>query len=227
MSQRWFRALALTGALWMVLIVVGNDVLGDSGSAPAADDPPSVYAEYYANEVDTLSWVSVAIEFAGFGFGLVFVGFIGWRLRDAGSFGSIATVAGAVALAVKMASGAPALTAMYRADEGLNPEIVKTLVDLNVFAFLITFLPLGVFAIASSLGALSLKLAPKWTCWLGVVSGVALFVGMPLVVEGPGFIGMLAFIVWTVAFSVAMAIRSAPASPVQGGDAGTVQPALG
>ncbi len=227
MSQRWFRALALTGALWMVLIVVGNDVLGDSGSAPAADDPPSVYAEYYANEVDTLSWVSVAIDFAGFGFGLVFVGFIGSRLRDAGSFGSIATVAGAVALAIKVASGAPELTAMYRADEGLNPEIVKTLVDLNGFAFLITFLPLGVFAIASSLGALSARVAPTWTCWLGVVSGIALFAGMPFVIDGPGFLGMLAFIVWTIAFSVAMAVRPGSAGVGRPVAAGAVQGAPG
>ncbi len=227
MSQRWVRVLALTGALWMVLIVVGNDVLGDSGSAPGVDDPPSAFAEYYANEIDTVAWVSVAIDIAGFGFGLVFVGFIASRLREAGSFGSIAGVAGAVALAIKLGSAAPQLTAMYRADEGLDPEIVKTLIDLNGFAFLITFLPLGIFAIATSLGALSAGIAPKWTCWLGVVSGSALFVGMPLAVSGPGFLGMLAFIVWTVAFSVAMAIRPGPAvveQPVD--DAGTVHGAL-
>jgi hypothetical protein len=192
----------------MALIVVGNDVLGDSGSLPAADDPPSAFAEYYANETDALAWVSVAIDIAGFGFGLVFVGFVASRLRGAGSFGSIAGVAGAVALAIKVGSAAPHLTAMYRADEGLNPEIVKTLIDLNGFAFVMTFLPLGIFAAAASLGALGAGIAPKWICWFGVVSGAALLVGMPLAVSGPGFIGMLVFIVWTVTFSVAMAVRA-------------------
>jgi hypothetical protein len=93
---------------------------------------------------------------------------------------------------------------------------LRTLTDIGAMAFVISFLPLGLFTLATSAGARQLDAAPSWVIWLGVVAGTLLIIGAPFALNGPGFIGMLVFLVWAIAFSATLALRPARLAPSRG-----------
>ena len=208
----WQRALALTGALWIILIVLGNDILG--GGGPEIGDPLSVYAAHYA-DVSTANWAAGVVTFAGLGLGLVFVSVVAERISAAGMWSRLALASGTASLTVKLLSDASTMAAMYRGSE-LSPELLRTLTDIGAMAFVISFLPLGLFTLATSAGARQLDAAPTWVIWLGVVAGTLLIIGAPFALNGPGFIGMLVFLVWAIAFSATLALRPARLAPSRG-----------
>ncbi len=203
----WQRALALTGVLWVALLILGNDVIGQAGDAPQPGDSLAEYSRYYADDITMRSWVAVGMEIAGMGFGLVFIAFAGTRLARAGFPCRLATVAGTAALAIKLGSGSALLAALYRADDGLDPQLLRLVSDVGGFAFVLSFLPLGLFAIGLAAAARELRAVPRWVWAWGIAAGALLPVGMPFAVNGPGSIAMLVFLLWTVVFSVSLAVR--------------------
>src|SRR5215212_11215184 len=118
MSDRMWRRLGAAGGIfYVVLTLLGNDVIG--GTRPG---------------------IGLLVELLGFVFFAFFLGSLWACLRSAeGEGGWLSAAAfggGLVALAVKLASVAPVLA--VRASEGMDPGTAKALLAMNGASFDIT-----------------------------------------------------------------------------------------
>jgi hypothetical protein len=85
-------------------------------------------------------------------------------------WGWLATAAlagGVIAIAVKLASAAP-MFASYVLRDGISPEMARVLTDMNSAAFVVDWLPTGMFAAGAALAARALG---RILGWGGVVAG--------------------------------------------------------
>lgn len=172
------RVGALCGTAYVLLILVGNQL-----SSGAGTDPHPSGAKDLA-ELSTAPGVTASIgftlEFLGF---VAFAFFLGWlvhALRAAGGaaawLAGAAGVAGAVTLAVKIASIMP--MAAGRIDHAdLTPALARVLVDMNSAAFVVTLLTFGTFLAAVGASILASGYLGRVAGWTAVVLG---FLGVAL-----------------------------------------------
>jgi hypothetical protein len=203
MSDRLLRRLgAASGIFYVVLLILGSDVLGG-----------------------TETGVGILVELLGFAFFPFFLGSLWACLRSAEGDGSwLSTTAfggGLVALAVKLASAAPILA--VRASEGIDPGIGKALIAMNDASFGITFLPLGVMLSATAIVAVRTSVLPRWLGWGAAAVALGLLGALSAAVVSPSppewvFLPMLLFLLWTVAASIALIRRAGEPYPVETAD---------
>ncbi|HEX6708844.1 MAG TPA: hypothetical protein VF068_00805 [Rubrobacter sp.] len=192
------RMGAACGILYVVLLVAGPSIGGPT------------------------SRVAFSLEILAFLFFLFFLGSLWSALRRAeegsGWLSTTAFGAGLMSVTIKVTSAAPVLAARYRSG-GLDPQLARTLQEINNASFFLTFFPLavllGVFAIlAIRSGAL-----PGWLGWIAAVLAVAFLAGglvgsANLASEWAG-LPMILFTVWVVATSVVLIRRAGEARPVE------------
>ena len=193
MSDRTWRRLGAAGGIfYVVLTLLGNDVIG--GTRPG---------------------IGLLVELLGLVFFAFFLGSLWACLRSAeGEGGWLSAAAfggGLLALAVKLASVAPVLA--VRASEGMDPGIAKALIAMNGASFDITFLPLGVMLLSTAIVAVRTGALPKWLGWASAVVALVLLGALSVAVVSPSppewaFLAMLPFALWTVATSIALIRRA-------------------
>jgi hypothetical protein len=218
------RLGAASGAAYVLLINVGNQMA--SGSGPAHPTGQQDLADF-SRSPGLAENIGFTLELLGL---LAFMFFLGWFVsslrRRGGSaewLAGVAGLAGVVTLAVKLGSAAPILTG--EVDHGqLSPTFARVLADMNGSAFVVTFLPYGVFLLASGLAILGSGWLGRVSGWTAVVFG-ALGIVVPLLTHldpagtnpMPFVLGML----WVLVVSVRLAWRG-PRTPTV--DAPTVEP---
>ena len=200
MSDRmWRRFGAASGIFYVVLALLGNDVIG--GTRPG---------------------IGLLVELLGFVFFAFFLGSLWACLRsaegDGGWLSAAAFGGGLLALAVKLASVAPVLA--VRASEGMDPGTAKALLAMNGASFDITFLPLGVMLLATAIVTVRTGALPRWLGWSSVVVALGLLGALSAAVVSPSppewvFLAMLLFALWTVATSIALIRRATEPLPVE------------
>jgi hypothetical protein len=200
MVERLLRRLgAASGIFFVVLSLLGSDVLGG-----------------------TETEVGVLVELIGFAFFPFFLGSLWVCLRsaedDGGWLSAIAFGTGLVALAVKLASGAPVLAT--RPNEGMNPEVARSLIAMNDASFLLTFLPLAVMLSATSIVTMRWGALPQWLGWMSVVAALGLFGALSAAIIAPSppewtFLPMLLYLLWIVATSIVLIRRAGEPRPVE------------
>ena len=200
MSDRMWRRLGAAGGIfYVVLTLLGNDVIG--GTRPG---------------------MGLLVELLGFVFFAFFLGSLWACLRNAeGNGGWLSAAAfggGLVALAVKLASVAPVLA--VRASEGMDPGTAKALLAMNGASFDITFLPLGVMVLATAIVAVRTGALPRWLGWASAGVALGLLAALSAAVVSPSppewvFLAMLLFALWTVATSIVLIRRAGVPHPVQ------------
>jgi hypothetical protein len=152
------------------------------------------------------------IELIGMLFFLPFLGYLWGVLRRAegadGWLSMTALGAGLAAFIVKIASAAPLLAADNEAQSG---HLHDALVSVNDISFIVTMLPLGVFAAAVATVTLKTGALPRWLGWFATVTAPALVVNGLFFgsTEGPAF---LLFLVWLVATSIVLTLRAGDSS---------------
>jgi hypothetical protein len=182
MQERiWPRFGALSGALFVVLLMGPSSVGGDA--------PIIMVLELIA--------MLLFIPFLGYLYGV---------LREAegegGWLAATAFGAGLVDLTIKLGSIAPS----FAAQEGLNPQLHDALHKMNSVAFIVTMLPIGVMMAATAIVILKTRVLPVWLGLLAAVTAPACWVnGMFLDAEfGPAF---LLFLLWVIVASIVMTLR--------------------
>ncbi|MEO8541635.1 MAG: DUF4386 family protein [bacterium] len=208
--SRISRFAALSGAAAWLMVIVLNDAV--NAGSPAYDADPSAWGEYLAAHNGPSDQAVLYVELLGLSLAIVFVGLLCALLRraeaDKGFLSPVALLAGGVAVAIKIGSGAPLFAALYLSDKGLSPDTMRALVNINGAAFALGFVPNGIMMLAIGTGILSYRHMPAWLGWFGIIAGVGLIVGAPFVQdEGPGFLGMLLFIVWNFAASITLFVK--------------------
>ena len=200
MSDRmWRRFGAASGIFYVVLPILGNDVLGE-----------------------TRPGIGLLVELLGFAFFPFFLGSLWACLRgvegDGGWLSAAAFGGGLVALAVKIASVAPVLA--VRASEGMDPGIMEAFIAMNGASFSITFLPLGVMLLATGIVAIRTGALPRWLGWMSAVVALGLLGALSAAVVSPSppewvFLTMLLYALWVVATSIVLMRRAGESYPAE------------
>src|SRR5215203_4996910 len=205
MSDRTWRRLGAAGGIfYVVLTLLGNDVIG--GTRPG---------------------IGLLVELLGFVFFAFFLGSLWACLRSAegegGWLSSAGFGGGLVALAVKIASVAPVLAA--GASEGMDPGNANAIIAMNGDSFRwayfsIACLPLGVMLLSTAILAVRTGALPRWLGWASAVVALVLLGALSAAVVSPSppewvFLAMLLFALWTVATSIALIRRADEPHPVE------------
>jgi hypothetical protein len=205
MSDRMWRRLGAAGGIfYVVLTILGNDVIG--GTRPG---------------------IGLLVELLGFVFFAFFLGSLWACLRsaegDGGWLSAAAFGGGLVALAVRIASVAPVLA--VGASEGMDPGNANALIAMNGASFRwayfsITCLPLGVMLLSTAILAVRTGALPRWLGWASAVVALGLLGALSAAVVSPSppewvFLAMLLFALWTVATSIVLIRRAGEPHPVQ------------
>src|SRR5215210_3702402 len=196
MSDRMWRRLgAAGGVFYVVLTLLGNDVIG--GTRPG---------------------IGLLVELLGFVFFAFFLGSLWACLRsaegDGGWLSAAAFGGGLVALAVRIASVAPVLA--VGASEGMDSGTANALIAMNGASFSITCLPLGVMLLSTAILAVRTGALPRWLGWASAVVALGLLGALSAAVVSPSppewvmgwvILAMLLFALWTVATSIVLIRR--------------------
>jgi hypothetical protein len=207
------RVAAATGALFVVLVTVGNQI--DVGGTDQSAHPTGASVLHDAagayNAGHTIGFV---LEITGF---LVLFGFLGYLIdagrRAGGGRGGTATavaaLAGLTTLIVKISSVAPIATvAMDHAS--ISPELARVLNDINGVGFVLAWLPWAVLVGAAALGLFQGALVGRPTLITGLVLGLAGLVLGILGLRDPvdaNALAWMAGLLWTLVVSVRLAVR--------------------
>jgi hypothetical protein len=212
----WTRIAAAGGIFFVVLTLLGNDVLGSGGEAPGMTASAAQIGAYVrAHPPTVLSWAALYIELVGI---LAFVFFLGslWGvLRRAegerSPFSAIAFGAGLVLVSVKIASFPAAIAAFHRGQEGMDPQLAAALFDMNEVSFVLTWAIVAVLLAATAVVVLRSGALPRWLGWSAAVLSPALLVGVAFATSF-GFVPYVLSMVWIVATSIVL-IRRAGGPP--------------
>lgn len=124
-----------------------------------------------------------------------------------------------MSVTIKVASAAPVLAARHRAGDGLDPQLARTLQDINDASFALTFFPLAVLLAAFAIVAIRSGTLPRWLGWIAAVLAVVFLAGglagsADLGSEWAG-LPMLLYPIWVVATSVVLIRRAGEPRPVE------------
>jgi len=174
------RAGALSGAAYVVLIIVGNQITSGSQTDPHPSGRQDLAD--FSRTPTVAENIGFAMEVLGF---LTFMFFIGWlvtSLRRRGGpaewLAGVVGIAGATNLIVKLASVMPMMAGEMNHDK-ISPTTARVLADMNGAAFVVSFLPFGVFLLSAGLAILASGWMGRVAGWSAVVIGTA-GVALPL-----------------------------------------------
>jgi hypothetical protein len=209
------RLGAVTGAAFVVLILVGNQ-MATAGSGQSAHPTGDQVLRDAARQVSSASVTAgVALEVLGFAAFIVFLGYLADVLRRTagGRRGGIAAgtgiVAGAVMVAVKLGSAVPVM-ALWVDHGDISPQLALVLNDLGSVAFVVSWLPAAIFVAAAAAALHRAGLVGRPTAYCGLVLGAAGLVLTIIGIHDPISANPLAFLLglaWLLAVSVRLAIR--------------------
>jgi hypothetical protein len=207
------RVWAATGALFVILILLGNAMNTAGMSTDAHPTGDVVLADLAHQAASSSARAGLIIEVLGFTVLMGFLGYLAMVLRrpaqGPGGFAGTALVAGITMLAVKLGSGAFILVAYVNRDD-LEPGLARVLNDIGGALFVISWLPTAVFVGAAALALHEAGLVGRPTAAVGALLGVAgvvlTLVALPDATSGNPLAFLLG-LVWILVVSVRLAVR--------------------
>jgi hypothetical protein len=167
-------AAALGGILQFALGLTAYQI--DAATVlPDLGQPARLQAAHLAaHPAGGLFWTTVTLETAGLVLFLAFAAYLAHRLREAGAPTWLTATAQAVAttaIAVKLASLAPALTAIQH-PHAYGDTTTAALLQVNGYGDQVMLALQGSFYLAVAAATLTVR-ARRWLGWIALVGGVA------------------------------------------------------
>ena len=202
-------AAALSGLASIVLLFIGQAFGG--GGSPDLNASRATITDWLARQhADAATYAGGTLELLGILAMVVFAATLWSVLRggdDSDVFAATAFGAGLVSAAVKLASGPAVFAAVWRHDEGLNPQLGAVLVDMNNVSFVLTWTIDAVMLAAAATVILRANVLPRWLGWLAAATSVILIASAPAADLVPP-VGILLTFVWIVGTSVVLTRRT-------------------
>ena len=216
------RTGGAAGALYVVLVFVGQGIAG-TGDSPALGSPPADYARWLAaHGPGTVGYAGAFLELIGLLAFVVFVAVLYDLLRrfehERTWLPAAALGAGLVSAAIKIGS-APPMLAAFSLRHTIDPQLAKALIEMNDYAFLLTWAVDAVLLGAVAASALRTGALPRWLAISAAVIAALLLASLAGGNQAPPF-GFLLALLWFVAAGVVLA--RADRAPAR---AATLQPA--
>jgi hypothetical protein len=216
------RLAAACGALYVVLLVGGDDFINGAGEPPEHDASLREVTTYLANADTTSFWVGRSIGLLGLCALVVFAVYLSRRIRAAetspGILSGLVLAAGTLTVALQFIAAPAQFAAVERAGEGLDPQVARALLDLGT-SFVLSFFPLAIFLGSVGTAALRYGVLPKWLAISAFAVAAGLLGGILGRPADPAVVAYMAFalcLLWFVAASVAL-LRRVRRQPVEGG----------
>ncbi len=179
-NRRWEQLGAAAGIVFVVAQVAANNLM----EQPGGSEPP-----FFAEAPEIMDFF-MRLDSRLFGLGdyimtLSVIPFVWWlsvlwaRLRRAeGKAGwlSVATLGFGLVSATLLASRNGWTLAMDRIDEGLNPELARTLFDMGNSNFANVWVTIAGMLIAASILSIRTGALPKWLGWAGLAVALGLII---------------------------------------------------
>jgi vacuolar-type H+-ATPase subunit I/STV1 len=203
-EQRWPALAPLTGVAFVILVVIGFIVGGES---PDPDASPQKILSYY-NDNDTQQIVASLLLGVGTVFFFFFLGVLRTVLRAVeGAVGRLSAVAfgGGLVLGVGMLAFAGFTFTLADSADHLTPDAAQALHVLNSDFFFPVSAGLATLLIATGIAGIRTRVLPAWISWIAIVLGIA-------ALTPAGFFAFLAFGLWVLVVSVIL-WRAASAVP--------------
>jgi hypothetical protein len=201
------RTGGAAGALYVVLVFAGQGI-ADTGDSPALGSPPADYARWLAaNGPSTVGYAGAFLELIGLLAFIVFVAVLHDLLRrcehERTWLPAAALGAGLVSAAIKIGS-APPMLAAFSLRHTIDPQLAKALIEMNDYAFLLTWAVDGVLLGAVAASSLRTGALPRWLAIAAGVIAPLLLASLAGGNEAPPF-GFLLALLWFVAAGVVLA----------------------
>lgn len=207
------RIAAATGALFVVLVMVGNQI-GVGGTDQSAHPSGAAVLRDAAHQATSASaTVGFVLELLGF---VALFGFLGYVLesgRRAGGRGGLAAgtafASGLTMLIIKLGSVA-SMGALMLDRSSISPELARVLSDMNGVGFVLAWLPYALFVGVGALALHQSGLVGRPTAIIGAVVGIAGIVLALVSLRNPldgNPMAWMAGLLWTLVVSVRLAVR--------------------
>ena len=198
------------GAAYVALSIIGSDLLG-GGDSPVAGSSPAAFARWLADHRPTgAAWIAPALELLGLLCFVVFVAALYDVLRRAERertwLPAAALAAGIVSAAIKLGAAPPMLAAFELAKRGIDPQLATALVEINGYAFLLTWAVDAVMIGAAAAIVLRTGVLPRWLGIAGAVLAPLLLASLAGGADAPPV--FLLALLWFVAVSVSLSRAS-------------------
>lgn len=208
------RPWALTGALFVVLFFVGGTL---GGSSPDIGASRAKLADWVSGQAPTVTdYVGGYLELLAMLALVVFIAQLWSLLRTAegehGPLSATVLAGGLLSAAIKISSFPAAFAALWRAKQGVEPQLAAALLDMNNAAFVLSWAADALMVGAAAILILRTSVLPRWLGWSGAAITVILLASVPVASKAPP-LGFLLTILWIVATSVVLARRAE--SPVR------------
>jgi hypothetical protein len=207
------RIGAATGLAYVLLVFAGNAIATSGSTADEHSSGAEILRDLQAHHGSAF-YVGTAMELLGFAALLGFVAYLASVLREAeGEHGWLWLTAlggGLLTLAIKLSSAAPILAAVWRVDD-LDATTARTLVDINSFAFFVSFATFALLVGPAAVVALRTGLLPRWLAMAGVVLSAAQLVTMAFGITPAAVVPFMLSVLWLGAVS-AVLVRHAHAA---------------
>jgi hypothetical protein len=215
MSNSWLTRIgALTGAAYVVIAVLANDVLGN-GSPESTASAHAIGAWWRGHPPTTSDWARGMLDLLALLLFPIFVVVLAWTLQraDRGWLPWAVLSTGLMSAVIKLGSAAPVFALAWRSDEGISDGLAAALVDMNSAAFVLTWALDAIMLAAAGGVILRTRCLPRWLGWFGLATAPLLLATVPVAASGPPT--FLLALIWIAATSVTLAVRRDPdPSPV-------------
>ncbi|HEU5086119.1 MAG TPA: hypothetical protein VFT99_01695 [Roseiflexaceae bacterium] len=216
-STRWEQIGAAGGIVFVVLQMAAQSLMQVGGAEPPFNAPADTIAAFFTARDSQLFALGEYLSTLSLIAFLWFLGSLWSALRRSESepawLSLVALASGLMVVAIAGAGmGWP--LAVFRKNEGLEPQIARLLFDQGNFAFANVWVMLASLSLATGVVSIRTGALPRWLGWAGVLIAVGLlaaraaWAGSALV-----FVPFLLCYLWLIAISVVLIRRASVGQP--------------
>jgi hypothetical protein len=210
------RLAAACGLLYPLGILLGDDTINGAGEPPGADAPMAEVKSYLVTAGDAAAdgsfWIGRGIGVLGVVGLIVFAVYVARVIRErepeGGMLAGLALAGGVAAGALLLAGSVAQFAVVQRAGEGIDLQVARGLLDVQLGLFVIAWLPLALFLAAMATAGLRLSILPRWLAIAAGVLTLGLLAALAAMPADVGFMAIFLTWLWLMAASIVLVRRA-------------------